>query len=221
MSVRAVRDDTEGVVVVGEGVVAIAEAKFWLGLGCESCPWAVGDSVTAYIKDMTLLINGSGAVASTPWSDKADGIVKLQVGEGVTKLGGTMATLPNLTSVNGLSMSALGDLTVIPEDMVLVTKESIQAAKAMTVQIVNGQIELGVSVCSNADITVSTTNWTPVRFTEDTKIGLSADGTKLILPIPVAAQQGFMILQTGDAKVPEGERGPVIGKPWYTPTVED
>ena len=70
----------------------------------------------------------------------------------------------------------------------------------MTVQIVNGQIELGVSVCSNADITASTAKWAPVKFTPDTQIGLSADGTKLVLPIPVAAQQGFMILQSGDAK---------------------
>ena len=40
-----------------------------------------------------------------------------------------------------------------------------------------------------------------MKFTPDTQIGLSADGTKLILPIPVAAQQGFMLLQSGDAKV--------------------
>ena len=110
----------------------------------------------------------------------------------------------------------------VPESSIVVSKESIQAAKAMTVQIVNGQVALGVSVCSNADITASTANWAPVKFTKDTQIGLSADGTKLILPIPVAAQQGFMILQSGDAKVSEGEvRGPVIGEPWYKPTVED
>ena len=44
-----------------------------------------------------------------------------------------------------------------------------------------------------------------MKFTPDTQIGLSADGTKLILPIPVAAQQGFMILQSGDAKVQSDE----------------
>ena len=67
--------------------------------------------------------------------------------------------------------------------------------------------ELGVSVCSNADIIASTANWAPVKFTPDTKIGLSADGTKLILPIPVAAQQGFMILQSGEAKAVPPEEG--------------
>ena len=112
---------------------------------------------------------------------------------------------------------------VIPEGHVAVSKESIAAAKAETVKIVNGQIELGVSVCSNADITASTAKWALVKFTKDTQIGLSADGTKLILPIPVAAQQGFMILQSGDAKVQsDGNLAPVapiieaeaeVGKP--------
>ena len=114
------------------------------------------------------------------------------------------------------------DAQVIGSDEIAVTRESIAAAKAMTVQIVNGQVALGVSVCSNADITASSVNWAPVKFTKDTQIGLSADGTKLILPIPVAAQQGFMILQSGDAKVSEGgARVPVTGEPWYKPTVED
>ena len=114
------------------------------------------------------------------------------------------------------------DAQVVKEGEIAVTKESLQAAKAMTVQIVNGQVALGVSVLSNADITASTANWAPVKFTPDTQIGLSADGTKLVLPIPVAAQQGFMILQSGDAKVSEGGvRVPVTGEPWYKPTVED
>lgn len=102
---------------------------------------------------------------------------------------------------------AQGDYKFVSEDSVVVTKESIQAAKAETVQIVNGQVALGVSVLSNADITVSTANWAPVKFTKDTQIGLSEDGTKLILPIPVAAQQGFMILQSGDVKAVPSDGG--------------
>ena len=93
-----------------------------------------------------------------------------------------------------------GVVKFVPKDSVVVSKESIAAAKAMTVQVVNGQVALGVSVLSNADITASSANWAPVKFTKDTQIGLSAAGTKLILPVPVAAQQGFMILQSGDAK---------------------
>ena len=103
------------------------------------------------------------------------------------------------------------DAQVVKEGEIAVTKESIQAAKAMTVQIVNGQIELGVSVCSNADITASSANWAPVKFTKDTQIGLSADGTKLVLPIPVAAQQGFMILQSGDAKAAHSDTAGTVG----------
>ena len=96
---------------------------------------------------------------------------------------------------------------VVKEGEIAVTKESLQAAKAMTVQIVNGQVALGVSVCSNADITASSVNWAPVKFTPDTQIGLSEDGTKLVLPIPVAAQQGFMILQSGDVKAVPSDGG--------------
>ena len=96
---------------------------------------------------------------------------------------------------------------IVACDEIAVKKESIQAAKAEAVQIVNGQIELGVSVLSNADITASSANWAPVKFTKDTQIGLSADGTKLILPIPVAAQQGFMVLQSGGAKAVPSDGG--------------
>ena len=88
----------------------------------------------------------------------------------------------------------------VPESSIVVSKESIQAAKAETVTVADGVVSLGVSVLSNADITASVPKWSPVKFTKDTQIGLSADGTKLILPIPVAAQQGFMILQSEGAK---------------------
>ena len=113
------------------------------------------------------------------------------------------------------------DAQVVNEGEIAVTKESLQAAKAETVEIVGGMVYLGVSVLSNSDITASTTSWAPVKFTKDTTIYVTTDGTKLILPIPASAKQGFMILQSGDAKVSEGGYGPVIGEPWYKPTVED
>ena len=212
MSVRAVRDDTEGRAIVGEKIVATAKVKFWLGPGCECCPWTLGEGVTAYVKDRVLYLLGEGKVAESadgaPWAEYGDMLEGAYLPRKVKVPASVAATLP-------ISVEP-----VIPDNMVLVTKESIAAAKAMTVQVVNGQVALGVSVLSNADITASTA-WAPVKFTKDTQIGLSADGTKLILPIPVAAQQGFMILQSGDAKVSEGGRGPVIGEPWYSPTVED
>lgn len=214
MSVRAVRDDTEGRAIVGEKIVATAKVKFWLGPGCECCPWTLGEGVTAYVKNRVLYLLGEGKVAESadgaPWAEYGDMLEGACLPRKVKVPASVAATLP-------ISVEP-----VIPDNMVLVTKESIAAAKAMTVQVVNGQVALGVSVCSNADITASSANWAPVKFTKDTQIGLSADGTKLILPIPVAAQQGFMILQSGDAKVSEGGvRIPVKGEPWYSPTVED
>ena len=113
------------------------------------------------------------------------------------------------------------DAQLVQEGEIAVTKESIQAAKAETVEIANGVVYLGVSVLSNSDITASTA-WAPVKFPENPLVYITEDGTKLILPIPASAKQGFMILQSGDAKVSEGGvRVPVTGKPWYTPTVED
>ena len=89
---------------------------------------------------------------------------------------------------------------ILKEGEIAVTKESIQAAKAETISIANNEVRLGVSVMSNANITAEIAEWGKVKFDENTKVGLSEDGTQLIISIPVAAQQGFMILQSGDAK---------------------
>ena len=194
MSVRAVRDAKDGTGSEGTGteewVVATVKAEFWLGPGCKSCPWTVGEGVTAYVENRGLYLEGAGEVEEfeddapwAPYDDELDGIGPLS--RAIKVPVSVMATLP---------------ISVASDDMVLVSKESIQAAKATTVRIVNGQVELGVSVLSNADITAKTENWAPVKFSQDTAIGLSSDGTRLILPIPVATQQGFMVLQSGDAK---------------------
>ena len=106
-------------------------------------------------------------------------------------------------SFYGLTQKAVPQ--VVPEGCVAVTKESIQAAKAETVEIVDGMVYLGVSVLSNSDITASTTSWAPVKFQEGATIYVTTDGSKLILPIPAPAQQGFMILHSGDIMaVPSG-----------------
>ena len=182
-------------------------------------PWVGGDSVTVWTNGTTLVIEGMGAMsnfanaASVPWAGIANEVTAVTIAAGVTKVGANaFAGFAEKVPVSGLTATVLNNSVsasepIIPDNMVLVTKESIEAAKAETAQIVNGQIELGVSVCSNADITASTANWAPVKFTKDTQIGLSADGTKLVLPIPVAAQQGFMILQSGGAKAVPSDGG--------------
>ena len=177
--------------------------------------YPAGDTVMAYWNCATLLsIEGTGAMddfvgaASVPWAAVAKDLSAVTVADGVTYIGkNAFAGIADTVTVNGTALSVYDMMAGargssepdIPDNMVLVTKESIQAAKAETISIANNEIHLGVSVLSNSDITASTA-WTPVKFTEDTQIGLSADGTKLVLPIPVAAQQGFMILQSGDAK---------------------
>ena len=175
----------------------------------DEAPWA---AVVGAIKEVTVAAGvtkvGKNALAKVGDAIKVDG----------TPLSTYRTVTDHTTTINGISLdeynAAVRRLNVgeewkagpaselvVPDGMVLVTKESIQAAQAMTVEIVDGQVELGVSVLSNADFTVSTADWAPVKFSSDTKIDFSADGTKLILSIPVSAPQGFMILQSGDAKI--------------------
>lgn len=74
--------------------------------GSEKIPWKVGENVTAYTNGIGGLgISGTGAVASMPWTPFAAGITKLVKAEGVTGLEGIMATLPDLTGVNGLTLA--------------------------------------------------------------------------------------------------------------------
>ena len=170
--------------------------------------------MTAYIKDRALYLKGAGDVEEfeddAPWAkydDELDGVGSLS--RAITVPASVAATLP--ISVEPPS---------IPDNMVLVTKESLQAAKAETVQIANGQIELGVSVLSNSDITASTA-WAPVKFSEGTQIGLTADGTKLVIPVPAAAQSGFMVLQSGEGKIVTSGGGPTPTSDFVIPAFPD
>ena len=112
------------------------------------------------------------------------------------------------------------DAQVVQEGEIAVTKESLQTAKAETVQIVDGVVYLGVSVLSNSDITASTA-WAPVKFPAGTQIGLTADGTKLIIPVPAAAQSGFMILQSGEGKIVTSGGGPTPTSDYVRPDIPD
>ena len=211
-------DEVSDALVVFVPVESIEEyrtADGWSSYAEKICDgWTAGDTVKVYRNGSRLFIMGSGAMddfasaEAVPWAAVADQVTAVTVEDGVTKIGkNAWAGMADAVTINGTALSVIGFAApglasgepVIPDDKVLVSKESIAAAKAMTVQIMNGQIELSVSVSTNADITAEVP-WAPVKFTPDTQIGLSSDGTKLILPIPVAAQQGFMILQSGDAK---------------------
>lgn len=75
--------------------------------GSEKLPWKIGPEgyeaeVVAWTNGMgTLVINGTGAVKSTPWDENSAGITRLQVAEDVTALDGTIETLPDSGSSTG------------------------------------------------------------------------------------------------------------------------
>ena len=100
-------------------------------------------------------------------------------------------------------------------DDIVVKKESIQAAKAETITIADGVVSLAVGVCSNGNFTAETKSWAPVELKQE---NVEVKDGKIVISIPVGDKSGFMILQSGDAKVSDAA---VTHEPWYTPTAED
>lgn len=159
-------------------VVAMADADFWLGPGCESCPWAIGEGVTAYIKDRGLYLLGEGDVAEAPWAeydDELDGIGPLS--RSITIPASVLTTLP-ITVTGGAEPSG-----------------AVSGAEPETVRIVDGKVLLGVSVCTNGDLTAATEDWEPAAI-EEAKV--EEDGT-VTLTVPATAEKGFMFLKSKGA----------------------
>ena len=84
----------------------------------------------------------------------------------------------------------------VPAGMLLVSRTEVEAAGAEAIEVANGTALLGISVCTNSDLTASTATWTPVSFRKS-DLEVSADGTKILAPIPANADKGFMILRSG------------------------
>ena len=104
---------------------------------------------------------------------------------------------------------------VIGSDEIAVKKESIAAPSAGTVKVEDNKVQLGVTVLKTSDLTAEKKEWGEVTLTaDDVKV---VDG-KIVISVPVDSASGFMILQSGDAKVSDAA---VTHEPWYTPTAED
>ena len=87
-------------------------------------------------------------------------------------------------------------------DEVVVNKTSIRAAEAETLKVVNGIVTLGVNVCSNANFQTETKDWGKVNLTSD---NVKVENGKVVITLPVGGDSGFMILQSGDAKIEAAE----------------
>lgn len=87
---------------------------------------------------------------------------------------------------------------VVQEGEVAVKQTELQATKAETVTVAGGVVTLGVTVNTNGNFTAETKDWKPVELTTD---NVEVKGGKIVISIPVGGDSGFMILQSGDAKV--------------------
>jgi len=102
--------------------------------------------------------------------------------------------LPVSLSLGGLK-SGFG--ASVPDGMLLVSRTEVEAAGAATLEVANGKAVLGITVCTNSDLTAKVSTWKPVSF-EKSGLTVSADGTKILAPIPANAEKGFMILRSGN-----------------------
>ena len=75
----------------------------------------------------------------------------------------------------------------------------LKAAGAETLTITDGTAYLGVSVKTNGDLKAEQKSWGKVKFDKGVKVGVSEDGTELVIPVPANAEQGFMVLESGEA----------------------
>ena len=150
--------------------------------GSEGNPWLVGETAIAWTNGTEkLVIKGEGEVELMPWTEFADEITKLDKDEDVAGLLDIVATLPNLTTVNGLTLDELASMGMLG------------AAKAgfSTIAVDNGTAQLGVVVSTNGDLTAATENWGKAKV-ED--VGLDKETGEAILTIPAPADKGFFIV---------------------------
>ena len=101
--------------------------------------------------------------------------------KGVEGLDGIMATLPTLTTVNGLTLDELA------------VAGMVGAAKAgfSAIAVDNGTAQLGVVVSTNGDLSAATESWGKAKV-ED--VGLDKETGEAILTIPAPADKGFFIV---------------------------
>ena len=179
----------------------------WLFRAASAGLWTVGDSVVAVLNTNGVLsIDGTGPTydfanaADVPWDTNM--VKSVVVGDGVTLGANALAALPDTTTLGGVPLKKLrnglgSSEGSVPAGMLLVSRTEVEAAGAEAIEVANGTALLGISVCTNSDFTASTATWAPVSFRKS-DLEVSADGTKILAPIPANADKGFMILRSGN-----------------------
>ena len=150
---------------------------FWLEPppGSEENPWQVGmegheAEVTAWTNGTgTLVVEGSGAIGSMPWAEAPAGITRLVKAEGVTGLEELVGSLPDLMTVNGLTL----------EDFGSAIRGFVRADGFSAIEIENGRAFLDV-VVGRSDSLGTSAEWTPVSTNT--------------VEVPAPGEQGFFIV---------------------------
>ena len=164
--------------------------------------WQVGDSVVATLDaDGVLTLSGPGsmydfaAASDAPWDPAA--VSAVAIGDGVVPGANAFASLPDAVPVR-LSLGELrgGFSSSVPDGMALVSTTELEAPGIATLAIEGGTAVLGIAVCTNADLNAKAADWAPVSL-EKADLGVSADGTRILVPVPVNADRGFMLLRSG------------------------
>ena len=180
----------------------------WLFRAATAGIWPVGDDVIAALNaDGTLSIDGTGAMddfataADLPWNPST--VKSVTIGDGVVVGENALAGLSDTATVNGMNVGqyrklfgGLG-LSAVPEGSIVVSRTEVEAAGAEALEVANGTAVLGISVCTNSDLTAPTATWAPVSFRKS-DLEVSADGTKILAPVPANAEKGFMVLRSGN-----------------------
>ena len=151
--------------------------------GGEANPWEIGEGVTAFFKDRILYLQGAGEVTEfgdggAPWAGYNEKLEGALLPKKVKVPASVAATLP--ISVEGGSGEPSG---------------AVSGAEPEIVRIVDGKVLLGVSVCTNGDVTAATEDWQKAAI-EGAQV--EEDGT-VTLTVPATAEQGFMLLKSKGA----------------------
>ena len=152
--------------------------------GSEGDPWEIGTGVTAYVKDRILYLNGKGEVTEfggdgAPWAGYGEALTGIgPLSKGIDIPASVLATLPISVTGGAEPSGAVG------------------GAEPERIKIVDGKVLLGVSVCTNGDVTAATESWQKAAI-EGAQV--EEDGT-VTLTVPATAEQGFMFLKSKGAE---------------------
>ena len=176
-------------VCVQEDVGTVMTFDFYgpVAQGSERYPWKVGATgheteVTAWTNGTgTLVVEGSGTIGSMPWVESAAGITDLVKSKGVTGLEELVGSLPDLMTVNGLTL----------EDFGSAIRGFVRADGFSAIEIKGEKATLDVVVCRSDSLGTSA-EWTPVSTNT--------------VEVPAPGEQGFFILKSKPA-VPSNRSG--------------